>query len=112
MIYESNINSHLVGKIVSSEPLPVGKTTVALEFTPDAPVPEQPANSFQPARLVPGVVTLSINGKMVGSGHILGIGNNTDTFDIGYDRGSTVSAGYTSPFAFTGTVEILRVKLK
>jgi arylsulfatase A-like enzyme len=112
LIYESNINTHRVGKIVSFEALPAGKVTVALEFAPDAPVPEQPAVSFQPARLVPGLVTVSINGKTVGSGHIPGIGNNTDTMDIGYDRGSPVSASYASPFAFTGTVESLRVELK
>jgi hypothetical protein len=112
VIYESNINSHRVGRVVSSEPLPSGKVSLALEFVPDSPVSDQPAISFQPARPVPGTVTISINGKSVGSGHILGIGNNTDTFDIGYDRGSPVSAGYTSPFAFTGTVETLQIELK
>jgi hypothetical protein len=112
LIYESNINSHRVGKVVSSEPLPAGKVTVAMEFTPDAPVSDQPVITFQPARLVAGVVTLSINGKTVGSGHIPGIGGNTDTFDIGYDRGSPVSASYSSPFAFTGEVENLRIDLK
>jgi arylsulfatase len=61
---------------------------------------------------VGGVVTLSINGKPVGSGHVLGIGNNGDTFDIGYDRGSPVSASYPSPFSFTGEVESVRVDLK
>jgi len=37
---------------------------------------------------------------------------HTDTFDIGYDRGSLVSASYTSPFALTGEVESVRVHLK
>lgn len=112
LIYESNINGHRVGQVVSSEPLPAGKVTVAEEFTPDTPAPEQPAISFAPARLLGGVVTLSIDGKPVGSGHIPGIGNNTDTFDIGYDRGSPVSSSYSSPFAFTGEVESVRVDLK
>lgn len=112
LIYESNINGHRVGKVVSSEPLPAGKVTVAVEFTPNTPVPEQPAVTFAPARLVGGVITLSINGKTVGSGHILGVGNNSDTFDIGYDRGSPVSASYISPFAFTGQVGSVRVDLK
>jgi hypothetical protein len=112
LIYESNINSHRVGRIISSEALPSGKVTVAVEFTPDNPPPTQPAGTFQPAQLVAGTITLSINGKTVGSGHIPGVGNNSDTFDIGYDRGSPVSASYTSPFPFTGEVESLRIDLK
>jgi arylsulfatase A-like enzyme len=112
LIYESNVNGHRVGQVVSSEPLPAGKVSVAVEFTPDAPVPEQTGPIFVPARLVAGLVTLSINGKAVGSAHIPGIGNNSDTFDIGYDRGSPVSASYTTPFAFTGEVESVRVELK
>jgi hypothetical protein len=112
LIYESNVNSHRVGQVVASEPLPAGKITVAVEFTPDPGAPEQLAVPFAPARLVGGVITLSINGKTVGSGHIPGIGNNTDTFDIGYDRGSPVSTSYASPFAFTGEVESIKVELK
>jgi arylsulfatase A-like enzyme len=112
LIYESNINGHRVGQVVSSEPLPAGKVTVAVEFAPDAPAPEQSGVPFAPARLVAGVVTLALNGKPVGSAHISGIGNNSDTFDIGYDRGSPVSNSYTSPFVFTGEVESVRVELK
>jgi arylsulfatase A-like enzyme len=112
LIYESNINGHRVGQVMSTEPLPAGKVTVAVEFTPDSPVSEQPGVPFAPARLVGGVIALSINGKVVGSGHLPGVGNNTDTFDIGYDRGSPVSARYTSPFTFTGEVESVRVELK
>jgi len=118
LIYESNINSHRVGQVVSSEPLPAGKVTVGVEFTPDTPVSEQPGATLllprpqRTAPLVGGVITLSINGKAVGSGHIPGIGNSFDTFDIGYDRGSPASASYTSPFAFTGKVESVRVDLK
>jgi hypothetical protein len=112
LIYESNINGHRVGQIASSQALPTGKVTVAVEFTPDNPTPPQPTASFTPGTLVSGTITLSINGKKVGSGHIPGIGNNSDTFDIGYDRGSPVSASYTSPFTFTGEVESVRVELK
>jgi hypothetical protein len=112
LIYESNINGHRAGQVVSSEPLPAGKVTVAVEFAPDAPAPEQSGVPFAPSRLVAGVVTLELNGKAVGSGHIPGIGNNSDTFDIGYDRGSPVSNSYTSPFVFTGEVESVRVELK
>jgi hypothetical protein len=75
---------------------PAGKVTVAVEFAPDTPAPEQSGTPFAPARLVAGVVTLALNGKAVGSAHIPGIGNNSDTFDIGYERGSPVSNSYTS----------------
>jgi arylsulfatase A-like enzyme len=112
LIYESNINMHRVGQVVSSQTLPAGKVVVGLEFTPDNPVPDQPAVAFTPARLVGGVITLTINGRAVGTGHIPGIGNNTDTFDVGYDRGSPVSTSYSSPFPFSGEVESLRVDLK
>jgi hypothetical protein len=78
LIYESNINSYRVGKVVSSQPLPARKATVAVKFTPDSPVPNQSAVPA-PASLVEGVITLSINGKPVGSGHVPCIGNNTDT---------------------------------
>ena len=106
------VNGHRVGEIASSEALPAGKVTVAVEFTPDNATPPQPTASFAPASLVSGTITLLINGKKVGSGHIPGVGNNSDTFDIGYDRGSPVSASYTSPFPFTGTVESVRAVLK
>jgi arylsulfatase len=112
LIYESNINAHRVGKVVASEPLPPGKVTVAVEFAPDTSAAEQTTVPFAPSRPVSGVITLSINGKPVGSGHITGIGNNTDTFDIGYDRGSPVSPSYTSPFPFTGEVKSVKVELK
>lgn len=112
LVYESNINGHRVGQVVSSELLPAGQDTVAVEFTPDNPASEKPPVSFTAVPPVAGIINLAINGKAVGSGHILGVGNNTDTFDIGYDRGSPVSASYTSPFAFTGRVESVRVDLK
>jgi len=112
LFYESNINGHRAGEVVSSETLPPGKTIVTAEFTPDGPPPQQQAISFAPQTPLAGIITLTINGKTVGSGHVAGIGNNTDTFDIGYDRGSPVSPSYTSPFAFTGEIERVRVDLK
>jgi arylsulfatase A-like enzyme len=112
LIYESNINSHRVGQVVASEPLSAGKATVVVEFKPDAVPGKQATPPFTTPPPLPGVITISVNGKNVGSGHIAGIGNNGDTFDIGYDRGSPVSASYSSPFAFTGVVESLRVELK
>lgn len=112
LTYETNISGHRVAEIVASEPLPSGHVKVGVEFKPD----DAPVQSAQPAFVgatpAPGVLTLFINGKNVGSSHIAGIGANTDTFDIGYDRGSPVSTAYTSPFAFTGQIEQVRVHLK
>ncbi len=112
LIYESNINGHRAGEVVASETLPAGAVTVTAEFVPDAPPPQQAVASFAPQTPLAGVVTLRINGNKAGGGHVTGVGNNSDTFDIGYDRGSPVSASYTSPFAFTGEVKNVRIDLK
>ncbi len=35
-----------------------------------------------------------------------------DDVDVGYDRGSPVSASYSSPFAFAGEVESVKIELR
>ena len=113
LIYESNINGHRIAKIVASDLLQPGSTQLGVQFEPDGPPADgRSTPAFAAGSPVPGTITLLVNGKKVGSGHIEGIGNNTDTFDIGYDRGSPVSASYASPFAFTGKVEEVKIDLK
>ena len=62
-----------------------------------------------------GTGTLFINDKKVGEARIektvpgrFGI----DTFGVGMDTGSPVSNTYQPPFAFTGTIEEVRIELK
>ena len=90
--------------ITSSEPVPVGKSTVRFEFTYDG-------GGLGKG----GKGALLINGKNVGEGRIektvpgrFGI----DTFGVGMDTGSPVSNTYRPPFAFTGKVEKVDIELK
>jgi arylsulfatase len=106
LVYESTVNSHRAGRINAPEPILPGSQEVRVEFKPDAP-PD--AKTLTP---VPGTVTIFVNGRAVASGHVAGVGQNSDTFDIGYDRGSPVSTAYASPFSFTGVVRTVRVSLK
>ncbi len=57
-----------------------------------------------------GTVSLFINDKKVGEGRIdetcwVGKYSADETFDIGADTGTPVSAGYVSPNRFTGTLK-------
>ena len=92
--------------ITSSEPMPTGKSTVRFDFTYDGGNGELGKG---------GTGTLFINGNKVGEARIektvpgrFGI----DTFGVGMDTGSPVSNTYKPPFAFTGTIEEVRVELK
>jgi arylsulfatase len=62
-----------------------------------------------------GKVTLSANGKMLAEGRLeksipvqLSLGEGVD---IGMDVGSPVDFTYKLPFAFTGTIEKVNIKL-
>ncbi len=88
--------------ITSSEPVPAGKSTVRFDFAYDGGDGKG------------GKGTLFINGKNVGEGRIektvpgrFGI----DTFGVGMDTGSPVSNTYKPPFAFTGRIEKVDIKL-
>jgi hypothetical protein len=82
--------------LVSDVPLPVGKSTVAMEFAYDG-------GGLGKG----GEATIAINGKVVGRARI----NNTvagrfgiDTFGVGSDTGSPVADTYKPPFPFTGRI--------
>jgi hypothetical protein len=86
--------------------MPTGKSTVRFDFTYDGGNGELGKG---------GTGTLFINGNKVGEARIektvpgrFGI----DTFGVGMDTGSPVSNTYKPPFAFTGTIEEVRVELK
>jgi len=99
--------------VVSSEPLEAGKAEIVLDFTPD-----KVAMSGGLSLLLtsgPGVARLSVNGKPAVETKIAsfgGYGFYFETFDVGSDLGTAVSSNYSSPFAFTGKIETVRVDVQ
>jgi hypothetical protein len=63
-----------------------------------------------------GTGRLFVDGKRVAEGRLAHFGSFgssfSESFDIGRDRGSPVSLGYEAPFAFTGTLQELRLELR
>jgi hypothetical protein len=81
-------------RVQSSEPLPAGKSTVRVEFTPVEPGPGKPAT-----------VRLLVNGKQTGEGRVektVPVRYSVEPFDVGMDNVSAVSEEYTPPFRFEG----------
>jgi len=111
--YEVNSSGNSAGTVVSSEPLEAGKAEIVLDFTPD-----KVAMSGGLSLLLtsgPGVARLSVNGKPAVETKIAsfgGYGFYFETFDVGSDLGTAVSSNYSSPFAFTGKIETVRVDVQ
>jgi arylsulfatase len=89
--------------LVSSQPLPTGKSTVTVEFAYDG-------GGLGKG----GEAVIGINGKDVGRARIA----NTvagrfgiDTFGVGSDTGSPVADTYAAPFPFTGKIERVDIEL-
>ena len=63
----------------------------------------------------PGTAQMFINGEKVGEMRFSRFGgfttSITETFDVGRDSGSTVSAAYAEPNAFTGEVKQVSIDL-
>jgi arylsulfatase len=102
-------------KLVSSEPLPVGKVQVAFEFNADKSVAPSVDVSLLAERDTGGTGRISINGKQVAEGHFTRLGGfgsySEETLDIGSDTGSPVTSAYEAPFAFTGKIEKITIDL-
>lgn len=114
MFYEVNAFGKLVGKIVSAEPLAAGGTHIELQVVPDPEPKDAPAGTvFGPVRVRPGKVSLTVNGKQqqVEFANVLG-GAGSETFDVGSDLGSAVSAEYRSPNRFSGKIDKVTVQLQ
>jgi arylsulfatase A-like enzyme len=117
LIYENNSLGRAHEKIIAADALPAGHVDVELEFTPQK-LPD--AGSAQaniaarrpPPSGSPGHAVLSVNGKVVGAADFSWFGNFGETFDVGSDLGSPVSSDYSSPFAFTGTVDKVALDLR
>jgi arylsulfatase A-like enzyme len=109
--YEVNAYGNSAGTLVSAEPLASGKQQIVLDFTPNQVMP--PRNALLGRAGSPGIARLSINGKPAGETKIANFGGSSrETLDIGSDLGTAVSASYSSPFAFTGKIETVRVDVQ
>jgi len=102
LVYEQNIFGKHHSLVKASDTLPAGEVEVAFAFTPDSPKP------FSGGRL-----ELFVNGQPAGSGSLpyAGFPALTDGFDIGADLATPVSNEYQVPFAFTGTIQQVRLNL-
>jgi hypothetical protein len=94
-------------RAVSSEPMPTGRVTLAMEFAYAGTGREMGRG---------GTIVLRANGREIGRGQA----ERTTPFkyslyegqDIGEDSGSPVEFTYTPPFAFTGRLDSLTVELR
>ena len=104
-IYEYNCFTADRYRVVGSAPLPVGPCTIRMEFGYDGGGVGKG-----------GAVKLLVNGKQVGGGRVdktvFARFSADETFDIGCDTGSPVSADYQSPFPFTGKMKKVEIKLE
>jgi arylsulfatase len=111
LIYENNSFGQQRQKIIASELLPAGAIRVAYEFTVDDDGKAASPEVF--AKVRPGVGRLYLGERLLGEARFEKFGGfrYNESFDIGRDRSSPVSNAYESPFAFTGRVNELRLKL-
>jgi arylsulfatase A-like enzyme len=92
-------------RVVSTEPVPIGKVTLAMDFKYDGGGVAKG-----------GIIALFVNGRKIGEGRV----EKTTPFkyalaegqDIGEDTGSPIDFSYTPPFKFTGTLRKVMVELK
>lgn len=116
--YEVNAFGNRGGVIVSAKPLAPGKAHIVVEFTPDKSQPNKQVTTAGVGQGVstrsvgPGLARLTINGEPAGEAPIATFGGYYyETFDIGRDLGTPVSPSYTSPFAFSGKIDGVRIDL-
>ena len=103
LVYHYNYFDRQRLNIVSKKPVPRGKVELELAF------------AYEGGGLGKGAeAILYMNGEEMGRGKLkatvagrFGI----DTFDIGCDTGSPVSLDYKPPFAYTGKIERVDIKL-
>ncbi|HET7057067.1 MAG TPA: hypothetical protein VFI12_11425 [Thermomicrobiales bacterium] len=89
-------------RVTSDTPLPTGKAQLVADVAYDGGMGKG------------ATVTLSANGVQIGEGRVdktVPLLYGTDGFDIDGDYGSPVSPAYSSPFAFTGTLEKVTIDL-
>lgn len=103
-IYEYNWFTQSRYKIASSERLKPGESTIRVDFKYDGGGVGKG-----------GTVSLFLNDKKVAEGRVdktvPGRFSADETFDIGMDTGSPVSADYAAPNRFTGTLKQVNISL-
>ena len=96
VVYHYNAYNEDRYTITGTEPLPEGEVVIEAKYTPSDDKKT-------------GTVTLSVNGKQIGSGKVgrtaPGIYSISETFDVGQDTGSPVSKDYDRDNEFTGTLD-------
>jgi arylsulfatase len=91
-------------RVESATRLPKGKSTVRVEFTPEA------AGYGKPA-----AVKLLVDGAQVATGRVektVPLGYGAEGFDVGRDNISAVSPDYESPFPFGGVVRGVTIAME
>jgi arylsulfatase len=91
-------------RVQASTPLPKGKSTVRVEFTPEEVGLGKPA-----------AVKLLVDGKQVAAGRVektVPLGYGAEGFDVGSDNISAVSPDYKAPFPFGGTVRSVTIAVE
>ncbi|MFN8624742.1 MAG: arylsulfatase [Candidatus Binatia bacterium] len=122
LVYENNFAGKSSDVLTSPAPLPRGELEVGIEFVSDA------ANAASPGTLrffdkgnaqsgAGGSARMYVGGQLVAEKQFPHFGAPTYTnydgsFDVGRALGSPITSAYQAPFAFTGTLEKVRVKLK
>jgi hypothetical protein len=91
-------------KIVSTESVPTGRSSLKMDFAYDGS-----------GLAKGGVITLSVNGKKIGEGRVdrtvPGQYSAFEGQDIGKDTGTPIDEGYTPPFSFGGEIKSVTVDL-
>jgi len=104
-VYEYNWFTQAYYKIVSSEVLTPGPNVVRVKF-------EYDGGGFGKG----GMVSLFVNDKQVAKGRVdktvPGVFSADETFDVGLDAASAVSADYEAPFRYTGTIKKVEIHLE
>jgi arylsulfatase len=103
-VYEYNWFTQARYKIAGPAALPAGPCTIVVDFAYDGGGVGKG-----------GTVTLTVNGKEAAKGRVEKTEpvrfSADETFDVGCDTGSPVSADYRSPFPFTGTIKKVELTL-
>jgi arylsulfatase len=115
--YEANAFGREAAKVVADRTLAPGRHTVGMTYTLDSDTTDwttvgQPHTAGGSGPF-PGTIRLVIDGQPAGEGKVENISMHYDgVLTIGKDPVSPVSRNYPAPFAFTGKIEKVEVKIK